>query len=420
MKKIILPLLTLFTLNAFSQQDSTTVITGSLKVGDSLNVSNTLQAGAITSRGDMVSLNNLRSENDLYVEGKAEIAGVLKVLGASKLLGGVLTPTLVIGTAADNLSISTQTLGNGAKVMAFGFAGPVIELPSKCIQPYNSSSLSIFSNRAGVINGSSNNMLDFNNDGSNGTIDYGFDINQYSMFDPNNPNPQVRPALKINGLCWGDVEIAKGGGFVSTGGWFEVGNPVRNGAITSNINSTSGRIGQRITSASSYPEAYPNPPEQFNTQLFVNRSKIKALTVYNTATNPNGDQTFVVYGSGKTHIGTGRPLATGVCPNAMLTVDGTILAKEVRVAISTTTHWADYVFDKDYKLMPLNEVESYIKTNKHLPEVPSSEDVEKNGIEVTEISAILLKKIEELTLYTIELQKKVDAQQKEINTLKKH
>lgn len=417
MKKIILPLLTLCALNTFSQQDSTTIISGSLRVGDSLNVSNTLQAGAITSRGDMISQNNLRSENDLYVEGKAEISGVLKVLGASKLLGGVLTPTLVIGTAADNLSISTQTLGNGAKVMAFGFAGPVIELPSKCIQPYNSSSLSIFSNRAGVINSSSNNMLDFNNDGSNGTIDYGFDINQYSMFDPNNPNPQLRPALKINGLCWGDVEIAKGGGFVSTGGWFEVGNPVRNGAITSNINSTSGRIGQRITSASSYPEAYPNPPEQFNTQLFVNRSKIKALTVYNTATNPNGDQTFVVYGSGKTHIGTGRPLAGGPITNAMLTVDGLVVAKEVKVTVSSA-YWADYVFDKNYKLLPLNEVRAFIDLHGHLPDVPSTEEITTNGNDLGKTDAILLAKIEECMLYIMELDKKVNELQKENNQLK--
>lgn len=108
----------------------------------------------------------------------------------------------------------------------------------------------------------------------------------------------------------------------------------------------------------------------------------------------------------------------GLASNAMLSVDGLILAKEVRVAVSTTTHWADYVFDKNYKLMSLNEVETFVKNNKHLPEVPSSKDVQENGIDITEISSILLKKIEELTLYTIELKKKVEEQQVEISKLK--
>jgi len=103
----------------------------------------------------------------------------------------------------------------------------------------------------------------------------------------------------------------------------------------------------------------------------------------------------------------------------MLSVDGLILAKEVRVAVSTTTHWADYVFAKGYKLKSLSDVEQYILKHKHLPDVPSAEEVKENGIDMLEMNSILLKKIEELTLYTIALQKQLDAQQKEINTLKK-
>jgi hypothetical protein len=69
--------------------------------------------------------------------------------------------------------------------------------------------------------------------------------------------------------------------------------------------------------------------------------------------------------------------------------------------------------------MSLKDLETYIKINKHLPDVSSEIDVKENGIDVTEISATLLKKIEELTLYTIELQKKLEKQQLEINALKK-
>lgn len=412
MKTSIFSVLIFSGLGMYSQTVTTTTINGSLKVNDSLNVSNNLEAADITSRGEMTAKNVLRAEDDLIVTGKADIGGNLKVNGTSNLLGGAITPGMLIGDATDNVKISLQTLGGG-KVLAFGFAGPIQQLPTTCVKPYNSSSLSIFNSRAGVVNSSSANMLDFNNDGSNGFIDYGYDVSIHAI------NSQAIPALKINSLCYGDVEIAKGGGYVATGNYLEVGTPVRNAGIAVNINAP-GRVGQRTSVTSSYPENGGTPPDAYNTQLFVNRSRIKALTVVNTSINPNGDQTFVVYGSGKTHIGIGRPLATGSCANAMLTVDGTILAKEVRVAISTSTHWADYVFEKDYKLMPLKEVEAYIKAHKHLPEVPSSEEVEKNGVEVTEISAVLLKKIEELTLYTLELQKKLEAQQTEINALKKH
>jgi hypothetical protein len=69
--------------------------------------------------------------------------------------------------------------------------------------------------------------------------------------------------------------------------------------------------------------------------------------------------------------------------------------------------WADYVFEHSYKLRPLFEVEQYIQENKHLPDVPSAQQVEKEGLNLEEMDAILLKKIEELTLYMIEQDKKI-------------
>ena len=69
--------------------------------------------------------------------------------------------------------------------------------------------------------------------------------------------------------------------------------------------------------------------------------------------------------------------------------------------------WPDYVFSNTYKLPTLKEVEEYILKNKHLENVPTAEEVEKNGINVYEINRILLQKIEELTLYTIQLEKRV-------------
>ncbi|MCF8309022.1 MAG: hypothetical protein K9I68_08445 [Bacteroidales bacterium] len=89
-----------------------------------------------------------------------------------------------------------------------------------------------------------------------------------------------------------------------------------------------------------------------------------------------------------------------------LYVEGGILTEKVRVKLQG--EWADYVFDKDYDLMSLSEVESFIKENKHLPDVPSAKEVKKEGMDVAEMNALLLKKVEELTLHIIELEKKVN------------
>ncbi len=84
---------------------------------------------------------------------------------------------------------------------------------------------------------------------------------------------------------------------------------------------------------------------------------------------------------------------------------GTVKCKEVLV---TLEGWSDFVFDNDYKLMPLGELERYVNQNHHLPNVPSAKEVEQSGVNVGEMNALLLQKIEELTLYIIELQKQID------------
>ena len=86
-------------------------------------------------------------------------------------------------------------------------------------------------------------------------------------------------------------------------------------------------------------------------------------------------------------------------------VNGEITANLVRV---NTQEWYDCVFEKEYKLQPLSEVEAYINQYKHLPEIPSEADVKADGIDVAQMNALLLKKVEELTLYVIELEKRME------------
>jgi len=76
--------------------------------------------------------------------------------------------------------------------------------------------------------------------------------------------------------------------------------------------------------------------------------------------------------------------------------------------------WADGVFDKTYKLMPLFEVEQYIQANKHLPQIPSEAEIKAEGLDLGNMQALQMQKIEELTLYSIEQQKQIEAQNKAI------
>ncbi len=91
-----------------------------------------------------------------------------------------------------------------------------------------------------------------------------------------------------------------------------------------------------------------------------------------------------------------------------------IKTEKVKVDIAANNGWADYVFEKDYKLMPLENVAKFINANGHLPEVPTTEEAIKNGIELKEMNILLLKKIEELTLYTIQQQQRIEALEKKV------
>lgn len=108
---------------------------------------------------------------------------------------------------------------------------------------------------------------------------------------------------------------------------------------------------------------------------------------------------------------------TGICTEPgteALEVGGNIKCNAVKIN-NWTIEAPDYVFEKDYKLPSLNAVEKHITTEKHLPGVPSAAEMKKNGVDLSQMNMTLLQKVEELTLYVIEQNKKIDALEKKVS-----
>lgn len=129
-----------------------------------------------------------------------------------------------------------------------------------------------------------------------------------------------------------------------------------------------------------------------------------------------GNAWGVYIDGGKNYFKDNVAIGTTDSKGYKLAVNGDAIFTKIKVR--PYGQWADYVFANTYKLPTLKKVEAFIKAHKHLPDVPSTAQVEKEGLDVGENQAVLLKKIEELTLYVIEMGKRLDAQQKEIRALR--
>ncbi len=145
-----------------------------------------------------------------------------------------------------------------------------------------------------------------------------------------------------------------------------------------------------------------NPASRFVVSGAGNDDQTSAFDVVNS----DGTSLLFVRDDGKIIIGE-ESITSGDHTDFILSVDGKIVTEEI---VITLDDWSDFVFNDSYNLMPLNQLENSIKKNKHLPGIPSSEEVIKNGIELGEMQAKLLQKIEELTLYIIQLQKEINLQ----------
>lgn len=133
--------------------------------------------------------------------------------------------------------------------------------------------------------------------------------------------------------------------------------------------------------------------------IILNKSQQEVMKLY----EDGNDQVTLTLPKADSFIGIGTTSFTDGTDIYRLSVKGAIRADRVKVY----TTWADFVFEKSYKLPTLKEVENHIKENGHLKDIPSAKEVESKGIELGEMNKLLLQKVEELTLYIIEMNKEI-------------
>ena len=212
---------------------------------------------------------------------------------------------------------------------------------------------------------------------------------------------------------------------------------IRPGAPTSSVDiSADGDVGIGTASpdANLHVEADANNPGAGNSSILVssaqNEDAIIGLGVSPSFSDGNADGFIFGYngnaGAGRAFIGTRPTTGTGQINFAVenitemiLTATGLEVTDAIRVGGVTMTV-PDYVFDEGYKLMPLDELANYVKTNRHLPEIPSEAEIKANGLDIGQFHMSLLKKVEELTLYTLSQQETIKALESRLAEIEKN
>lgn len=184
----------------------------------------------------------------------------------------------------------------------------------------------------------------------------------------------------------------------------------------SNFQITAGRAGD----ATPYIHMYGNDNADANNAGSINlisgynpNQSVPAYCFANRTSSGGWMRAMQILQNGRIQIGTRAPSAH---PDYRLAVDGKLVSTSVYV--TNPSNWADFVFAPSYKLMPLAELESYLKVNHHLPAIPAANEVEAKGYSVTDMDAKLLRSVEELTLHVIELSKQNAQMRVELNSLR--
>lgn len=330
----------------------TTTCTGALKINDSLSVQMNIKTeGNITSSGEIVSKDTVRAAKDVLVDGNIKVDGNLSIGGDTKFAGRVYLSGTTTQTASAGIDPCTLSL-----LLSNGINHEVLQINPGLVNDLETTLDLNPCPQAPVMPfvwQTYGNHVNSNNRWIGTIENYDFNIKTNSMY---------QAVYKANG----DIGLgAYGGNIVNT----------------------------------------INKKYRF---FIANTGEINA-----GIQDTNNKYPFTIKPNGATYIGNER-VTSGPHTDALLTVSGKMACKEIRVFNNGSGYWADFVFDNNYKLMPLADVETYYKNNKHLPNIPTEKDIENNGNDLAKTDALLLQKIEELTLYIVQQQKEIEALKKQM------
>lgn len=336
-------------------------------------------------------------------------------------IGNVTSPQAklhVAGDASEDANILLASTGTNKSVIQFRSSGNNITVGSDNVMKFNAPNMQFYPTGQVAVNGafkatgnvtlsglagSSSKVLTVGTNGQLSSV-------EYSTFNDNLGNHTAEQNINLNGKKIVNGTSGTGGIFVSTGGKVRIGTGTTAPTNALEVNGTTVSTNLKISGLASSTEKVLT----VGTGGQVSSTDVSTFADNmgdHTATqNINLDGNKIVGSSASTNglfVGTNGNVRIGAGsgnPSKALEVNGIVRSKEVLVEI---TGWSDFVFEKDYKLMSLAEVEQFVKQHGHLPDVPSANEVEENGIGLGEMNALLLQKIEEMTLHLIEMEKRI-------------
>jgi hypothetical protein len=330
-------------------------------IGDMRVSNNLLVGGGIIITNQVQAATQIKSW-DVKVDNNISIDGSSLFKGATTFNASPLLKQGVNFDAAKGIGYTAPVNANDPAVISFGNrAGITMPMPS-CYNPNNAGSTTVggvimdIDGYVNIHNSTNTNQLVMGFDGANNIIESGFS----SAANPNSGG------LLINYYCG------------------------KNTAINTGVNGGRIDLGKQVHAAQSLKIGYDG------TTTNVIDPNVPLAVYY----NGTGGDMFSLTNASTNKI------------NFKVKSDGVVYSRELNVQL---TAFPDYVFKKDYQLMSLENLARYIADNKHLPNVPSAATVEKDGANLGELSKIQLEKIEELTLYILELKKELDEVKKKVN-----
>lgn len=360
---------------------------------------------SVNASGDVILVNDLQGSG-------GEISNALT--------SSVNTMTSIVNGSSSNASIVnsiSNTIANGQLTTTVnGVASAPVALPSGGVDT-DQQTLTVTGNQLAISNGNTvtlPSLTEVDGDVTNELQNLALTGNVLSI---SNGNSVTLPSFTDTDTDAQTLSVSGNQLTISNGNTVDL--PVADGSETKIQGGTCTTVTGNGTTASPYVINY-----SCGTNDDINIYEDNGTLTSNRTVDMDGKNLIFKTGGnttttgGRIYIGNQTPTFPTTTGDYRLNVEGGILTEKVKVALRSSANWADYVFADNYKLMPLKEVEAFVKENKHLPGVASAENLTKEGLDLGQMQAKQMEKIEELTLYVIDQNKTIEKQSKEIEELK--